>query len=461
MNQTTKRTLQGVLWITLYLLLTLAPLFLLLVGPTPAGRGFWREFSVALGFAGLAMMCLQFVLTARFRWLKAPYGSDIVYYFHRQISLVAFMIVLAHPLILFIEDPARLGLLNLIAAPWRARFGVTAVLALIALVTASLWRRQLKIHYDAWRIGHGILATAAVALTMGHIVLVGHYVSLPWKTALWIGYGSFWTALLAYVRIFKPWRELRRPYVVTQVKQERGNAWTVALRPDGHAGMTFHPGQFAWLSLRSSPFADREHPFSFSSSAAQPGELAFTIKERGDFTSQIGQVRPGERAYLDGPHGSFTTDRHEHAAGFVFIAGGVGITPVMSMLRTLADRRDPRPLTLIYANRDWEGVTFREEIGALQAGGRIDLRVVHVLQQPPEGWPSDCASRDASMARPGCERGYVTAEVLRRHLPPIERRNQAEIFICGPQPMMDAVERALLDLGITGGDIHTERFDLV
>ncbi len=51
------------------------------MGPTPAGRGFWREFSVALVFAGLAMMCLQFVLTARFRWLKAPYGSDIVYYF--------------------------------------------------------------------------------------------------------------------------------------------------------------------------------------------------------------------------------------------------------------------------------------------------------------------------------------------------------------------------------------------
>ncbi len=92
---------------------------------------------MALGFAGLAMMCLQFVLTARFRWLKARYGSDIVYYFHRQISLVAFAVVLAHPLILFVEDPARLGLLNLVAAPWRARFVVTAVLALTALVATS------------------------------------------------------------------------------------------------------------------------------------------------------------------------------------------------------------------------------------------------------------------------------------------------------------------------------------
>ncbi len=209
--------------------------------------------------------------------------------------------------------------------------------------------------------------------------------------------------------------------------------------------MTFHPGQFAWLTLRSSPFADREHPFSFSSSAARPGKLTFTIKERGDFTRLIRQMCPGERAYLDGPHGAFTTDRHDHAAGFTFIAGGVGITPMMSMLRTLADRGDRRPLTMIYANRDWEGATFREELDALRL--QLDLRVVHVLEQPPEGWNG--------------ESGYVTAEILRRHLPSTTKRNVHEVFLCGPQPMMDAVESALVGLGVSVGDIHTERFDLV
>jgi 3-phenylpropionate/trans-cinnamate dioxygenase ferredoxin reductase subunit len=291
-----------------------------------------------------------------------------------------------------------------------------------------------------------------VALAMGHIILVGYYVSSPWKQALWITYGIFWVGLLAYVRVIKPWLELRRPYVVDQVRPERGDAWTLELRPEGHSGLTFHPGQFAWLTLRSSPFADREHPFSFSSSAARPERLGFTIKELGDWTAQIGQVRPGERAYLDGPHGAFTTDRHDHAVGFVFIAGGVGITPVMSILRTLADRGDRRPLYLIYANRNWEDATFREEIEALRT--QLDLHVVHVVEQPPADW-------EEADAREGRERGFVTEDILRRYLPHFERRNIYEAFMCGPQPMMDAVERALIRLGVDMGDIHTERFNLV
>jgi len=86
----TRLVLQGILWIFAYVILSTAPLFALLIGPRPPGREFWRELSVALGFAGLAMVTLQFVLTACFKVVKAPYGSDIVYYFHRQISLVAF-----------------------------------------------------------------------------------------------------------------------------------------------------------------------------------------------------------------------------------------------------------------------------------------------------------------------------------------------------------------------------------
>ena len=437
--------LQGVFWILVYLLLTTVPLLILLIGPVPPGREFWRELSVALGFGGLAMMALQFVLTARFKVIKAPYGSDVIYHFHRQISLVAFVLILVHPLLLFINAPDTLRLLNLFAAPWRARAGVVAVLLLAALIVASLWRKAFRIEYTRWRIWHGLLAIAVVSLAMAHIVLAAHYVNTPWKRVLWAGYGLFWIGLLVWIRLIKPMLLLCRPYAVDQVIQERGDAWTLVVKPVGHAGMSFMPGQFAWLTAWKSPFADTEHPFSFSSSASQSESVAFTIKELGDFTRTIKDLQPGQIVYLDGPFGAFSIDRHPDAQSYVFVAGGIGITPMMSMLRTLADRGDRRTLLLIYANNTWEDVAFREEIDSLRQ--RLDLRVVHVLRDPPEGWQG--------------EQGFVSKDLLARHLPPERSRDAFEVFICGPKPMMDAVETALVELGVHLGDFHSERFDLV
>jgi len=85
------------LWVALYVCLSALPILIISVGPKPAGRDFLTEFSVALGFTALAMMCLQFALTARFRWLKEPFGSDVVYSFHRAISLVAAAFVVWRP----------------------------------------------------------------------------------------------------------------------------------------------------------------------------------------------------------------------------------------------------------------------------------------------------------------------------------------------------------------------------
>jgi len=441
----TSNILQGIFWLLLYVLLAVAPLILLELGDVPAGREFWRELSVAFGFIGLSMLTLQFVLTARFKVIKAPYGADIVYHFHRQISLVAFALVISHPILLFIFSPQTLGLLNLVNAPWRARLGVGAVFFLILLIIASLYRKPLRIDYTLWRIWHGILAIVVVTFSMGHILLVRHYLNLPWKQVFWILYGIFWLGLLIYTRVIKPIQLLRRPFVVDRVIQERGSAWSLVLKPLGHSGMKFHPGQFAWLTAWKSPFTDTEHPFSFTSSAARTDSLVFTIKELGDFSSTIKNMQPGQKVFLDGPFGAFSIDRHAHAPKFAFIAGGVGITPIMSMLRTLADRHDNRPLLLIYANRDWESIIFREEIEQLK--GSLNLTVAHVLEKPSQDWNGEI--------------GYVNKALLDRLLPKEKERDLIEIFICGPPPMMNAVEKALVSLHVHYDDFHSERFNLV
>lgn len=440
-----KRVLQGIFWVFVYILITLAPLIILLAGPRPAGREFWRDLSVGLAYSGFAMVGLQFVLTARFKVIKAPYGSDIVYFFHRQISLVTFVLIAAHPLLLFIFDPRHLNLLNLVTAPWAARFGVASILLLAVLIGLSIWRKKLRIEYDRWRIWHGVLATLAMALAMAHVELRGYYLNTPWKQIFWGAYGILWVGVLAWVRVIKPFILLRQAYLVEKVIPERGNAWTIVLRPTRRQGLRFQPGQFAWITTWDSPFQDREHPFSFSSSALNNAEVTFTIKELGDFTARIKNLAQGQKVYVDGPYGAFSIDRHPHAQEYVFIAGGIGITPMMSMLRTLADRGDRRPLTLIYANKTLEAATFLEEIEKLPE--RLNLKLVHVLESPPADWNG--------------EKGFVNADILKRYLPADRKQNEVEIFICGPGPMMNAVEKALTGLGVPMGDFHSERFDLV
>ncbi|HBW29985.1 MAG TPA: oxidoreductase [Nostoc sp. UBA8866] len=435
----------GASWIAAYIVIILFPLFILLLyPPTPSNeRSFLLEFSAALGFIGLAMMAMQFALTARINRIEASYGVDLILQFHRYTSIVAFLFLLAHPIILFINNPETLQLLNFFQAPWRARAAVIATLALIAIIVTSIWRKQLNIGYENWRIAHGILAVIIVSFGLGHVLGVLNYLSLFWKAVIWTGIAIAALWLLIYIRLVKPYFMLKKPYLVEAVIPQRGNVWNLVLRPRGHQGIYFQPGQFAWLTLEISPFRMREHPFSIACSAEHSDRLEFGIKALGDFTKTIKDVKPGTKAFLDGPYGVFTTDRYENTAGFVFIAGGIGITPIISMLFTLAERKDERPLLLIYASKNWEDITYREEIEALT--DKLDLTVIHVLKEPPEDWSG--------------ESGYVDQQLLERYIP--KRPATRNYFICAAPKMMDQVEIYLHNLEVPITNIHMEHYNLV
>ncbi|MEZ5220522.1 MAG: ferric reductase-like transmembrane domain-containing protein [Ilumatobacteraceae bacterium] len=437
-----RRVVIGFGWIALYLAAVIAPLVFAVAHDAPPARGFVHDLSIALGFVGLAMLGLQFAVTARIRRVAAPYGIDVVIQFHRQISYVAVLFVLAHPALLVFTDAPMAELLNPFSAPWRARFALTAVAALLTLVVTAAWRRRLRISYERWRIVHGVLAVAVLALSLLHVQLVGYYVAQPWKQVLWAAMSIAVVGLLLHVRVVRPLQLLRHPYVVTEVQPRAGDTYSVVLRPDGHPGLRFRPGQFAWLSVGSNPFAIEQHPFSFSSSADVPDRLELTIKALGDFSAAIGEIEPGTRAYLDGPYGVFTTDLHE-AASFVFVAGGIGVTPVMSMLRTHADRGDHRPMLLVYGITTMEDATFAAELEELTE--RLDLRVVYVPAEPPPGWDGPS--------------GFVDRELLDRELP--SDREHLQCFLCGPDPMTAAVEQALHDLGVEPDHVNYERFAFV
>lgn len=429
-------------WVLAYVALVLAPLLVLMLGERPPGGGFGWDLAMALGYAGIAMMGVQFVLTARFKRATAPFGIDIIYYFHRYLAIVAFVFIAAHVAWLALRHPEAVGALDPRHAPLSMTLGRIAFLLFATVIATSLWRRRFRIEYDRWRKLHAAFATLALLLSMVHIEASGLYLQDPVKRGVWSVLALSWVLLVVHVRVVRPWRMLRRPWRVAEVRRERGRTWTVAVEPDGHAGFRFVAGQFAWLTLRASPFALREHPFSIASSPLAPGRIEFAIKELGDFTRTIGSIRPGERAWLDGPYGVFCADRFPSARGFAFIAGGVGIAPVVGMLRTMAHRGERRPLHLFYGNRQWDRVLFREELERL--AGELDLRVVHILGEPPDGWSG--------------ERGLLTMDLLGRHLP--AERAELEYFVCGPDPMIRLAEHGLVSLGVPLRRIHSEIFQI-
>jgi predicted ferric reductase len=431
-------------WIGVYLGVVLAPLVVLLLVPTPPSLGFWWDLALGLGFAGLVMMGVQFLLTARFRQATNPFGIDVIYYFHRYLAYLVVVVIVAHAATLLAWNPALLSVLNPFAASWEMAAGTISLMFLLTLVVSSVWRKRVGIPYDEWRITHLILAVGAVGSGFTHMLGVGYYSGVPAVRALWVLIGFSLVAVVLRVRIVRPWRLRGAPYRVEEVRSELGNAWTLKLAPDGHRGFTFDPGQFAWVTLRRSPFGLKEHPFSIASSPSQDRRIEFTIKELGDFTRTVGSIEPGEPAFVDGPYGAFSTVRDPDALGYVFIAGGIGIAPIASMLRALADGRDSRPHVLIAAHASWERLPLRDELHRLKE--RLDLRVIHVLEAPHSGWQGEV--------------GLITRELLDRVLPDAAVRSDFGYFICGPVPMNHAVRDFLRELGIPESKVHTEIFDL-
>jgi predicted ferric reductase len=439
-----KYLVAGGIWLAVYLGIVLAPIGVMLLAPTPPGGGFWWDVSMGLGFAGLTMMGVQFVLTARFRHATAPFGIDVIYAFHRYLAYALLAIILLHPAILVLRDPALLAAL---LAPWSVPFdigaGTLSLCLLLLVVGASAWRKKLRIPYEAWRLTHLLLSMGAVGFAFAHLHGVSYYTGAPVVRWLWVLIGVSILAVVVRVRLLRPAVLLRKPFLVKEIRPERGSSWTVSVEPQGHGGFHFEPGQFAWLTVGRSPFSMQEHPFSIASSPGDGGRLEFVIKELGDFTRTVGRIPPGTTAYVDGPYGAFSIDRHPDAAGYAFLAGGIGIAPVASMLRALADRGDRRPHVVFAAHSEWDRVPLREALADLR--DRLDLRVVHVLENPPEGWEG--------------EEGWITRDLLDRHLPP--DREAFHYFICGPVPMIRAAEDFLRELRISGDRVHTELFDMV
>ncbi|MCG7852213.1 MAG: ferric reductase-like transmembrane domain-containing protein, partial [Methanosarcinaceae archaeon] len=410
--------------------------------PTYGQRETWRDLSVALGFVGLSMSGLQFLPTARISFFSDVFDMDNIYKAHHMLSVLSVLLVFLHPVLLLVNNPYTLLLLNPFTAPWRAQAGIIGLAALILIAITSVLRKEIKLNYNAWHGIHDLLALVIAVFAVIHLFKVNFYMSNPIMQYVWIFEVIIWGAVTIYVRIHKPLQIQKRPFVIDQIIEEIPGTWTLSLKPVNHSGLDFNAAQVAWININTSPFTLHRNPFSISGSAHNKTELCFTIKSHGDFTSSIGNLTGGETVYVDGPYGNFSTSDPRTQKGLVLLAGGIGSAPVLSILHTLADEGDQRPLYFFYGNNDDTQIIFLDEINRLQK--KLNLKVFHVLEQ--------------ASTKIKCESGFITRELLDRELP--ENRKELFFFSCGPLAMIDAMEKHLKAMEIPKNQTTSEKYEM-
>jgi predicted ferric reductase len=427
-------------WPLLFLVVALVPLMLAWIGDKP-GRGWPIELGIGLGLVGLGMLVVQAWTTGRQPRVATNFGADNLLHFHRHLGLCAVLMVLCHPIILFIAEPEYLRYLDP-RADWLRAFALWGLsLALLVIVVSSYCRNLLGLSYEWWRLLHGALALLILVLGLGHALMVDHHLGEFWKQAVLVGLVGSAAWLILHSRLVRPMLLRRRPWTVTSVQPERGDAWTLTFEPNGHQGLNFESGQYAWFTLGETPVSMQQHPFSIACPAGTR-QLCFSARAVGDFTGALGHIKPGTTAWIEGPYGSFVPDP-DPATGLFLVAGGIGITPMMSMLRTFSQNGDKRPILLLYANPDLDQAAFAGELETLEHS--LNLEVIHVLEDPPNNWRG--------------ESGFIDQDLIERHLGRLD--DPVQYMTCGPDPLMDLVESVLRSNGVDWRRVFSERFEIV
>ncbi|MDR4508666.1 MAG: ferredoxin reductase family protein [Candidatus Brocadiaceae bacterium] len=437
---------QGIGKIVLYVGIVLIPLFLRTIFRPNAFFPVTYEIGRNFALIGFTILLLQILLAGRFQWITKPFGLDIVIRFHNYIALFATSILILHP-VLIAYGGDRWKLLYSLDVEWYIWAGRITLMILVIHVMASSFQAVLRISFETWRLIHDVLAPLILIVAFIHVWNVGDYIQAFPARLYWCAIFGVSLLLLLYHRGVRPFLIARSSYTVQEVIRETSDVWTIKLTPPkGKKRFDYKPGQFQFITFRRGRgLPEEEHHWTISSSPTEQDTVSATIKELGDFTATIGKTRQGDRADIHAPFGRFSYVFHPKEEGLIFFAGGIGITPFMSMLLTMRDTRSERNVVLMYGNKTEKDIVFYTKLAEIEQGGFPRLKVVHVLENPEKQWNG--------------ETGFIDREKIIRFCNNNLVKNG--YYVCGPPVFIDIIMKTLRDLGVPRNRIHHEIFSLL
>jgi predicted ferric reductase len=395
------------------------------------------SFSRLCALVGTYFAILGIFLIARIPFVERGVGHDRLVTWHRKLAPYSLFLIGFHVFFIIFgfagqdQIPLYKELWNMLTKyywMWAALGGF--ILMILAGMT-SYKKARAKMSYETWWIIH-IYTYAAVALSFMHQVLngsmfVGHPLNRWFWTALYVSMGSS----VLYWRIGLPLvRSMRHNIKIDRVVIEGPGVVSVIMRGRKLHKLAAQGGQFfSWRFLTQGHLLVA-HPYSLS---AAPTEhyVRITVKDLGDHSRSLALLRPGTRVFVEGPYGAFTAGRAS-SPHVVLVGGGVGITPIRAIIEEF---KNGVQMDVIFRASKEEDLVLREELDYLAANSDGTIRV-HYLLGPRKDNPMD-------------------ARALTKLVPSFA---DADVYICGPTPLVESVRKAAQDVGVPKDKFHDEAF---
>jgi ferredoxin-NADP reductase len=202
--------------------------------------------------------------------------------------------------------------------------------------------------------------------------------------------------------------------------------------------LNYKPGQYLFVTIKSVG-KNLSKTLSLSSSPTEKAHIEFTKKlTDSEFSNTLRTLKVGDWAMIDAPYGKFTFEGENEKVAL--LAGGIGITPFRSICKYCTDMRLTAKITLLYGNRSESDIVFKEELEELERQNE-NLKVVFMLNEASSGWKGVA--------------GVIDAELVKKEVPDYKERM---FYVCGPPPMVQAMEKLIRDLGLPQTQLRLEAF---
>jgi predicted ferric reductase len=380
------------------------------------------------GLVGMVLFSINLILAGKFRFLDKYFkGLDKVYANHSKLGSIAFSMILFHPLFLVVKflmistQEAAMFFVPFISPS--VTFGIISLALMILLMSLTFY---IKLKYNVWKFSHKFMVLAFV-FGIIHTFIISSDVSRNNFLRYYILILAILGLVISVRQAFFNKTVKKFNYKVKNIKSLNPNVLEIEMEPIGEK-ILFKPGQFAFFSFKSEQVSDESHPFSIASSILD-NNLRITIKNLGDYTSTLINLKINDGVLIDGPYGDFSYKKINNI-NQIWIAGGIGITPFLSMARSLERNYH---VDMYYSVKENNEAVYLDDFGII--GGQIPNFKFKL-------WSAN-------------EKGYLNADAILNLSKDLASK---DIFLCGPPVFMESLKKQFVLLGVDIKKIHYENF---